>query len=136
MDMATDEERHHELLDSLPNDRIALAETGPTALAMPDAEAVVNADREALATAEQDPEQIGHALANFRKRQGWTQEDLAAFLGLTLRQLVALSVERRPFTRSKQGIWSPGSAIYALAEAHGADNHRLFEAVADRPADT
>jgi hypothetical protein len=67
-------------------------------------------------------------------RRGIT--DLAAFLGLTLRQLAALSVERRPLTRSKQGIWSPGSAIDALAEAHGADNHRLFEAVADRPADT
>jgi hypothetical protein len=47
----------------------------------------------------------------------------------------ALSVERRPLTRSKQGTWSPGSAIYALAEAHAADGHRLFEAVADVPAD-
>lgn len=101
--MATDRERLHELLDSLPDDRVAQAETGLTALAMPDVEAVVNADREALATAEQDPEKIGHALADYRKRQGWTHEDLAAFLGLTLGQLAALSVERRPLTRSKQG---------------------------------
>jgi len=132
--MATDGERLHELLDSRPDDRIAVAETGLTTLAIPDAEAVINAARETLVTAEQNPEQIGHALAGYRKRQGWTHEDLAAFLGLTLRQLAALSVERRPVTRSKQGTWSPGSAIYALAKAHGADDHRLFEAVADRPA--
>jgi hypothetical protein len=136
MDMATDGERLHELLDLRPDDRIALAETGLTALTMANAEADVIADHEALATAEQDPEQIGHALAGYRKRHGWTHEDLAAFLGLTLRQLAALSVEPRPLTRSKQGTWSPGTAIFALAEAHGADNHRLFEAVADRPADT
>jgi hypothetical protein len=117
MDMVTDRERLHELLDSLPEDCIAQAEMGLTALAMPDAEAVVNADREALATAEQDPEKIGHALAGYRKRQGWTHEDLAAFLGLTLRQLAALSVERRPLTRRKQGTWSPGSAIYALGRS-------------------
>jgi hypothetical protein len=134
--MATDGERLHERLESGPDDRIALAETGLTALAMPDVEAVADADREALVAAEQDPKQIGHALASFRKRQGWTHEDLAAFLGLTLRQLAALSVELRPSTRSKQGTWSPGSAIYALAKAHGADDHRLFEAVADRPATT
>jgi DNA-binding XRE family transcriptional regulator len=133
--MKTDRERLHELLDSLPDDRLALADTALTALAMPDAESVIDADRAALATAEQDPERIGHALANYRKRQGWTQDDLAAFLGLTLRQLAALSDERRPLIRTKQGTWSPGSGIYALAEAHGADNHRLFEAIEDRPGD-
>jgi hypothetical protein len=136
MDMETDRERLHELLDSLLDDRLALADTALTALAMPDAESVVNADRAALAAAEQDPETVGRALAGYRQRQGWTYEDLAAFLGLTLRQLAALAVELRPMIRSKQGTWSPGSGIYALAEAHGADNHRLFEAIEDRPPDT
>jgi hypothetical protein len=134
--MESDRERLHELLDSLPGDRLALAETALTALAMPDAESVVDADREALAAAEQDPEKTGYALAGYRQRQGWTQDALAAFLGLTLRQLAALAAEVRPLVRSKEGSWSPGSGIYALAEAHGADGHRLFEAVADRPADT
>ena len=133
--MTTDRERLSELLDSLPDDRLALAETALTALVMPDAGPVVNADRAALAAAEQDPEAIGHALAAYRKRQGWTQDDLAGFLGLTLRQLAGLSAERRPRIRSKQGTWSPGSGSYALAEAHGADTHRFFEAIADRPAD-
>jgi hypothetical protein len=136
MGMVTDRERLHQLLDSLPDDRLALAETALTALAMPDDESVINADREALVAAEQDPEKMGHALAGYRKRQGWTHEDLAAFLGLTLSQLAALSAECRPLVRSKQGIWSPGAGIYALAESHGADGHRLFEAVEDRPAGT
>ena len=136
MNMATDRERLHELLDSLPDDRLALTETALTALAMPDDESVINADRAALAAAEQDPERMGHALAGYRERRSWTHDDLAAYLGLTLRELADLSVERRPFIRSKQGSWSPGSGIYALAEAHGADGHRLFEAVADRPAET
>jgi len=133
--MATDRERLHELLDSLPDDRLTLTETALTALAMPDSESVIDADRKALAAAEQDPDKIGHALAGYRKRQGWTHDDLAAFLGLTLRQLAALSDERRPLIRNTHGIWSPGSGIYALAEAHGADNHRLFEAITDRPSD-
>jgi hypothetical protein len=134
MDMLIDRERLHDLLDSLPDDRLALAETALTALAMPDAESVINADRAALAAAERDPAKIGHALAGYRIRHGWTQDDLAEFLGLTLRQLAALSAEQRPRIRSKEGIWSPGSGIYALADAHGADNHRLFEAVADPPS--
>ena len=131
MDVAIDRERLHALLDALPDDRLALAETALTALALPDDESVVNSDREALAAAEQDPEKIGHALAAYRKRQGWTHEDLAGFLGLTRSELVALSVECRPRVQSEQGIWSPGSGIYALAEAHGADSHRLFEAITD-----
>ena len=135
LDMATHRERLHELLDMLPEDRLALAETALTVLAMPDDESAINSDRAALAAAEQDPEKIGHALAGYRKRRGWTHEDLAAFLGLALNQLATLSVERRPRYRSKQGSWSPGSGIYALAEAHGADNHRLFEAIEDRPDD-
>jgi hypothetical protein len=135
MHVAIDREHLHALLDALPEDRLALAETALTALAMPDDESVVIADREALAASEQDPEKIGHALAGYRKRQGWMHEDLASFLGLTRSQLAALSAECRPRFRSKQGIWSPGSGIYALAEAHGADSHRLFEAIADRPAD-
>jgi hypothetical protein len=134
-DMATHRERLHELLDVLPEDRLALAETALTALAKPDDESVINSDRAALAAAEQDPEKIGHALAAYRKRQGWTHEDLAAFLGLALNQLATLSVEHRPRFRSKQGTWSPGSGIYALAEAHGADSHRLFEAIEDRPSE-
>jgi hypothetical protein len=133
--MATRLERLHELLDVMPEDRLALAETALTALAMPDHESVINSDRAALAAAEQDPEKIGHALAGYRKRRGWTHEDLAAFLGLALNQLATLSVEPRPLVQSKQGIWSPGSGIYALAEAHGADSHRLFEAIADRADD-
>jgi len=135
VDMATDRERLHKLLDTLPDDRLAQADTALTALAMPDAESVVNAERAALDAGEHDSKKIGHALAGYRKRQGWTQDDLAAFLGLTLRQLVALSAEARPMVRSKQGIWSPGSGVYALAEAHGADGHRLFEAMEDRPID-
>src|SRR5215218_6913607 len=135
MHVAITRERLHELLDTLPEDRLALAETALTALATPDDESVVGADGEALAAAEQDPERIGHALAGYRKRQGWTHEDLARFLGLTRSQLAALSAECRPHIRGKQGIWSPGSGIYALAEAHGADSHRLFEAVAGRPTD-
>ena len=133
--MAIDRERLHALLDALPDDRLALAETALTALALPDDESVVNSDREALAAAEQDPEKIGHALAAYRKRQGWTHEDLANFLGLTRSELVALSAECRPRVQSEQGIWSPGSGIYALAEAHGADSHRLFEAITDHPND-
>lgn len=134
--METDHERLHKLLDSLPDDRLALADTALTAPVRPDAESVVDADQEALAAAEQDPAKIGHALAGYRRRHGWAQDDLAAFLGVTLRQLVALAAEVRPLVRSKQGIWSPGSRIYSLAEAYEADGHRLFEAVADRPADT
>ena len=134
MDMATDQERLHERLDALPDDRLALAETDLTALAMPD-EPVFNGDREMLAAAERDPEKVGHALASYRKRQGWTHANLAAFLGLTLGQLAALSTECRPRFRSKQGIWSPGSKIYALADSHGADGHRLFEAIEDRATD-
>ena len=133
--MATHRERLHELLDVLTEDRLALAETALTALAMPDDESVINSDRAALAAAEQDPEKIGHALAGYRKRRGWTHEDLAAFLGLALHQLSALSAEPRPRIRSHEGTWSPGSGIYALAEAHGADGHRLFEAIAEHPAD-
>lgn len=133
--MAIDRKRLHELLDALPDDRLALAESALTALAMPDDESVVNADRGTLVAAEQDPEKIGHALADYRKRQGWTHEELARFLGLTRSQLAALSAEYRPRFRSKQGTWSPGSGIYALAEAHGADSHRLFEAIADHPTD-
>jgi hypothetical protein len=136
MTMATDRERLHELLDSLPDDRLALTETALNALAMPDSESVIDADRAALVVAEQDPKKIGYALAGYRQRQGWTQDDLAAFLGVTLRQLADLSAETRPLVRSKQGIWSPGSGIYALAEAHGADNHRLFEAITDGPSGT
>jgi hypothetical protein len=136
MDMATDRERLHELLDSLPDDRLALAETALTALVLPDSESVIDADREALAAAELDPYKIGHALAGYRERHGWTQDDLAAFLGLTVRQLADLAAESRPLVRSAQGVWSPGSGIYALAEAHGADSHRLFEAITDRPSDT
>ena len=135
-DISTHRERLHELLDLLQEDRLALAETALTVLARPDDESIVNSDREALTAAEQDPEKIGHALADYRKRRGWTHEDLAAFLGLALSQLAALSDERRPHFRSKEGLWSPGSGIYALAEAHGADNHRFFEAIEDRPADT
>jgi hypothetical protein len=136
IDMPTDRKRLHELLDSLPDDRLALADTALTALAMPGAESVVDSDREALAAVEQDPEKIGNALAGYRGRQGWIHDDLAEFPGLTLGQLAALSGERRPFIRSKQGTWSPGSGIYALAEAHGADGHRLFEAVEHRSAAT
>jgi hypothetical protein len=136
MDVATNLESLHELLDTLPSERLALAETALTTLAIPAADSVAVADREALAAAEQDPEKIGHSLAGYRRRQGWTHDDLAAFLGLTLRQLAALSAECRPHIRSKQDIWTPGSEIYAQAEAYGADGHRLFEAVADRPADT
>lgn len=127
--MTTHRERRFVVRDSLPDDRLARAETAL------DAESVVDSDREVLTAAEQDSERIGHALAGYRKQQGWTHDDLAEFLGLTLRQLAALSVERRSLVRSKQGVWSPGSETYALAEAHGADGHRLFEAVADRPAD-
>jgi hypothetical protein len=120
----------------MTDDRPAPAEIVLTAFEMPDAEPAIDSDRAALAAADQDPEKIGNALADYRKGQGWTQDDLAEFLGLTLRQLAGLSAERRPFVRSKQGSWSPGSRIYALAEAHGADGHRLLEAVADRPAVT
>ena len=49
MQVAIDREHLTELLDSLPEDRLALAETALTALAMPDDESVLNADREALA---------------------------------------------------------------------------------------
>ena len=133
--MAIDRGRLHELLDALPEDRLGLAETALIALAMPDDESVANADQEALAAAEQDPEKIGYALAGYRKRHGWTHEDLADFLGLTRSQLAALSAVRRPRFQSKHGVWSPGSGIYALAEAHGADSHRFFEAIADRSAD-
>jgi hypothetical protein len=135
LNMATHRERLYELLDVLPEDRLALAETALTALVMPDDESVINSDRAALAAAEQDPGTIGHALAGYRMRRGWTHEDLAAFLGLTLNQLATLSVEPRPRIRNHEGIWSPGSGIYALAEAHGADSHRLFEAIAERLAD-
>ena len=135
LSMTTHRERLHELLDLLSDDRLALAETALTALAMPDDESVVNADRAALTAAAQDPGTIGHALAEYRTRRGWTHEDLAAFLGLSLHQLAALSAEPRPRIRSHEGTWSPGSGIYALAEAHGADGHRLFEAIAEHPAD-
>ena len=134
MDMATDQERLHERLDGAPDDRLAPAETALTALATPD-ESAFNGDRETLAATERDPEKVGHALASYRKRQGWTHDNLAAFLGLTLGQLAALSTECRPRFRSKQGSWSPGSKIYALADSHGADGHRLFEAIEDRSAD-
>lgn len=133
--MATLRERLHELLDLLSDDRLALAELALTALAMPDDESGPNADRAALTAAEHDPDTIGHALAGYRMRRGWTHADLATFLGLALHQLAALSVESRPRIRSQEGTWSPGSGIYALAEAHGADSHRLFEAIAERPAD-
>ena len=135
LNMATLRERLHELLDLLSEDRLALAETALTALAMPDDESVNNVARAALTSAEQDPDTIGHALAGYRMRRDWTHEDLAAFLGLALNQLAALSVEPRPRIRSHEGTWSPGSGIYALAEAHGADSHRLFEAIAERSAD-
>src|SRR5688500_7557206 len=131
--MTIHRERLHRMLDLLPEDRLALVETALTALAMPDDESVINSDRAALAAAERDPEKIGHALASYRKQRGWTHEDLAAFLGLALNQLATLADERRPRFRSKEGIWSPGGGIYALAEAHGADSHRLFEAIEDRP---
>jgi hypothetical protein len=131
--MTTDRERLHELLDSLPADRIPLAETALTALAKPDSASAIDSDRAALAAAEQDPDKIGHALAGYRQRHCWTHDDLAAFLGVTLQQLTDLSAELRPLVRSAQGVWSPGSGIYALAEAHGADNHRLFEAITDQP---
>jgi hypothetical protein len=132
--MTTHRERLHQLLDTLPDERLAQAETALAALAMPDDDSIIRADRQALAEAELDPEKIGHALAGYRTRRGWTHEDLAAFLGLSLSQLVSLSVEPRPLVRSKEGIWSHGSGIYALAEAYGADNHRLFEAIEDRPS--
>ena len=87
--MTTHRERRSVVRDSLPDDRLARAETAL------DAESVVDSDREVLTAAEQDSERIGHALAGYRKKQGWTHDDLAEFLGLTLRQLAALSVERR-----------------------------------------
>ena len=135
LDMATHRERLHELLDVLPEDRLALAETALTVLAMPDDESVINSDRAALAAAEQDPEKIGHALAGYRKRQGWTHEDLAAFLGLALNSSprCRTSVGRASEASREPGL--PGSGIYALAEAHGQTDHRLFEAIEDRPDD-
>lgn len=134
--METDRGRLHKMIDSLPDTHLALAEIALAALTPPDRDSAVSEERAALAAAEQDSETIGHALAEYRQSRGWSQDDLAAFLGLTLRQLASLAAEIRPLVRSKEGTWSPGSGIYALAEAHGADGHRLFEAVADRPADT
>ena len=77
--MATHRERLHELLDVPTENRLPLAETALTALAMPDDESVINSDRGALAAAEQHPETNGHALAEYRRldvtdggaRSGW-----------------------------------------------------------------
>ena len=109
VEMATDRDWRQKALDSFLDDRLADADAVQTTLALPDTVYGIDSDLEVLAAAEQDPEQIGHALASYRKRQGWTHDDLASFLGLTLRQLTALSVEHRPRIRSKQGNWSRGA---------------------------
>ena len=81
--------------------------------------------RQRAMSAERDPDTIASALATFRKRRGFERSSLAAWLGMSPDQLVALALERRPDpTTPKSGV-----SIDGLADRYGAHPGRLAEAI-------
>ena len=75
--------------------------------------------RQAALDAESRSGTIGHALARYREARGWSRDELAAWLGVTVDGLAAISVELVP----------PPVLTYLLADRYSIDQGRLHEAL-------
>jgi hypothetical protein len=85
--------------------------------ALDDARARVRID-----AAEHDHDTVGHLLATYRKREGLTEQALAARLGIGLLSLAGLAEELRP------GVDGQDMGLEQLADLYQADGGRLLEA--------
>jgi transcriptional regulator with XRE-family HTH domain len=88
-----------------------------TLTALADAKARVRID-----AAERDPDTVGHLLAAYRTREGLTEQELAARLGISLLSLAGLAEELRP------GVGVKEMGLEALADLYQANHARLLEA--------
>jgi hypothetical protein len=110
--------------DAFHRDRLAQLAAVDAELVARDGPEAMTSDRllrQAALTAEHDPAFVGHRLAACCRSRGWERSDLASWLGLTIDQLAALSIESTP------GSPNPGGTPHAstLAARFGADPARL-----------
>lgn len=87
--------------------------------------AIDSHQRQRAMSAERDPDTVAFGLATFRKRRGFERSSLAAWLGMSPDQLIALALERRPGPTDPDSV----ASIAGLADRSGADPGRLAEAI-------
>jgi hypothetical protein len=74
---------------------------------------------------EQQPETIGAHLAAYRERQGWTHEDLAAWLGISSDVLSTLALEPIPAPLQGDRFALPLAGLRPIEERFGVQSGRL-----------
>jgi hypothetical protein len=83
--------------------------------------------RQSAVLAERDPGTVAFALAAFRRLRGFERSGLAAWLGITPDQLVALTLEPRPDRAAPEYE----DIVAGLARLYGVNPARLAEALTD-----